>query len=279
MIDKLFRKLPIFKGKQRLARFLLSSSITNKKDFWVKGKKDCEYLIPNLIENIGFEIFINGIFEEETSNFFVDRIRQNGVFLDLGANIGTVSIPLIKERPDIKIVCVEAAPWIFSYLQKNLARNNMHNVIAVNKVLFYSDNEIVNFYSPNDQFGKGSLSPVFTDKVVKVKSIKIDSLLTDLKIENVDLIKIDVEGYEYHVFKGATELLSRHDAPDILFEFVDWAEENAKGIEIGDSQRILKDMGYKIFYFKEKGELMEVSDILLQGFFMLFATKKQSRDK
>jgi len=63
----------------------------------------------------------------------------------------------------------------------------------------------------------------------------------------VDFIKIDVEGYEYHVFKGAETTLSRPDAPDILFEFVDWAEEKAAGIAIGDAQRILKSYGYRIF--------------------------------
>ena len=279
-MDALFRRLPIFKGKQRLARLLYSNSIANKKDFWVKGKHDCEYFLPNLIENIGFEIFINGIFEEETSDFFASALPANGVFLDLGANIGTISIPLIKKRQDIKIVCVEAAPWIFNYLQKNLARNDAQNVTAINKVLFYTDNEEVNFYSPSDKFGKGSLSPVFTDKLVKVKTVKIDSLIKDLGLGKVDIIKIDVEGYEYHVFKGAIELLGKADAPDILFEFVDWAEGNAKGIEVGGAQQILLDLGYHIYCFDNKSKHMkELKGVIKEGFFMLFASKKYAGSK
>lgn len=275
MVEAIFRKLPLFKGKQRLARFLLRDSIYTKKSIWVKGKYDCEYLLPNLIENVSFEIFINGIFEQETSDFFIDILPQNGVFLDLGANIGSISIPLCRKRPDVKLVCVEAAPWIFEFLQKNLARNNMHEVVAVNKVLFYSDEEEVNFYSPEDKFGKGSLSPVFTDKLVKVRTIKVDTLVKSLKIDKVDVIKIDVEGYEYHVFKGATELLMREDAPDILFEFADWAEENAKGVLVGASQKILKDCGYKIFYFdKDISKMKESTEIITKGFYMLFASKR-----
>ena len=274
-MDSLFRKLPLFKGKERLARFILRNSIAQKRNIWVKGKYNCEYFIPNTIESIGFHIFINGIYEEETSSFLAAHIPENGVFLDLGANIGSITIPLQKKRGDIKIVCVEAAPWIFTYLQKNLARNNTQNIKAINKVLFYSDNEEVNFYSSDVKFGTGSLSPVFTDKVVKVKTIKIDSLISELGIKKVDMIKIDVEGYEYHVFKGATELLSRQDAPDILFEFVDWAEDKARGINAGDSQRILKEMGYTLFYFKKSmKELEAVNGILTKGFFMLFATKR-----
>ncbi|HEX4374035.1 MAG TPA: FkbM family methyltransferase [Puia sp.] len=231
--------------------------------------------MPNLTENIGFEIFINGIYEEETSDFFADKIPLNGVFLDLGANIGAVSIPLIKKRKDIEVICVEAAPYIFTYLQKNLERNHATNVTAINKALFYTDNEEINFYSKDDKFGKGSLSPVFTDEIIKVKTIKIDSLLKDLNISKPDIIKIDVEGYEYHVFKGATELLRKEDAPDIVFEFVDWAEENAKDVAVGAAQKLLMDMGYRIYYFNKQTEQMKESvDVLKKGFFMLFATKK-----
>jgi FkbM family methyltransferase len=277
LIDSLFRKLPLFKGKERLARILLNTSLSSKKGIWVNGKYGCEYILPNLKESIGFEIFINGIYEQETSDFFADHLPVNGVFLDLGANIGGITIPLYKKRKDVKIVCVEAAPWIFSYLQKNLARNNAHGIDAINKVLFYTDDEEVNFYSPDEKFGKGSLSPVFTDKVVKVRTIKVDSLLRDLQIKKVDIVKIDVEGYEYHVFKGAIELLSRADAPDILFEFADWAEENAKGVTVGSAQQILFDMGYRIFYFnKEKEKMVRLGEVIKKGFFMLFATKKQS---
>jgi FkbM family methyltransferase len=48
------------------------------------------------------------------------------------------------------------------------------------------------------------------------------------KVNKVNFIKIDVEGYEYTVFKGGKELLSQDDAPDIFLEFVDWAEGLSK---------------------------------------------------
>ena len=271
--DAFFRSLPLFKGKERLAKMLFSGHMRDR-DFWVRGKYGCEYLIPNIIENIGFEIFINGVYEQKTSDFIVSNLPENGVFLDLGANVGAITVPVQARRNDVKVICVEAAPWIYDYLVKNLTRNHAGGVNHLNNALFYTDNEILNFYSPLEKFGKGSLSPVFSDTIIPVTTIKVDTLVKEFGLEKVDLIKIDVEGYEYHVFQGAATLLGSMDAPDIIFEFVDWAEEAAKGAEVGSSQKILREMGYKIFYFNDNQAKEEVTGILTKGFFMLYATKK-----
>jgi FkbM family methyltransferase len=271
----IFRKLPLFKGKFRLAKFLFKKNIKKAKDIWIKGKYGCVYLLPNLIENVSFEIYVNGIYEQDTSDFLAKNIPSGGVFLDLGANIGAISTPLSKRRRDIRIICVEAAPRVFGYLEKNLAGNGLTDIYKVNKALFYTDNDELDFFSPDEKFGKGSLSPVFTADAQKVTTIKLDTLIRQLNLPKVDLIKIDVEGYEYHVFKGAETLLSGQEAPDILLEFVDWAEELAKDISIGDAQRLLKSCGYRIFYFSEnKTAMVEVKEIIITGSYMLYATKK-----
>jgi FkbM family methyltransferase len=277
-IDSIFRKLPVFRGKGRIARILFKRKIERDKDLIVIGKFGCEYRIPNVLENIGFDIFINGIYEQQTSEFIAGKMPVNGVFLDLGANIGAITIPIHNKRKDIKIICVEAAPAVYSYLLQNLSRNQADEVYSVNKALFYTDNERVGFYSPEGKYGKGSLSPVFTEKVVYVETIKLDTLLSELGIQKVHIIKIDVEGFEYHVFKGAGSLLSGKDAPDIIFEFVDWAEQSAGGIDIGSAQQLLIDKGYRIFYFNDVGEMKKVEGILKTGYSMLFATKKEIKN-
>jgi FkbM family methyltransferase len=274
LIDAIFRSFPVFRGKDRLARIIFKRKIKNKNCFWIRGKGGCEYLVPNIIENVGFEIFVNGIYEQGTSDFIIERLPSNGVFLDLGANIGAITIPVQSKRKDIRIYCVEAAPWVYEFLERNLERNEVTNVKTFNKALFYTDSETLNFYSPEEKFGKGSLSPVFTEKVIPVITMRVDTLLEKQGVAKVDMIKIDVEGYESHVFKGAAALLARSDAPDIIFEFVDWAEAAANRAKAGDAQQILKDLGYRIFYFRETGKMKEAQEIIKTGFCMLFATKK-----
>jgi FkbM family methyltransferase len=271
----IFRKLPLFKGKLRLAAFLCRKSIRKAKDIWIKGKYGCVYLLPNLVENVSFEIYVNGIYEQDTLDFLVKKISPGGVFLDLGANIGAISAPLSRRRKDIRIVCAEASPRLFAYLEKNLAGKGVADIYTINKALYYTDNDELDFFSPDEKFGKGSLSPVFTTVAQKVTTIKLDTLIGQLGLPKVNLIKIDVEGYEHHVFKGGEALLSGEEAPDIFFEFVDWAEELAKDISIGDAQRLLRSYGYRIFYFNGGKKVMnEVKGVILTGSYMLYATKK-----
>jgi len=230
-----------------LARMLLANAVENRTDVEVKGKYNSSYILPNIKENVGFDIFINGAYEPDVQDLICKLLPKNGCLLDLGANIGSIIVPVAMRRPDILAIGVEAAPWIFAYLKENVFRNHLQNVKLVNKALFDQDDVELDFFSPHDKYGKGSLSPVFTQDAITIETKKVDTLVKELDIEKVDLIKIDVEGFEYFVFKGAANLLQRPNAPVVIFEFVDWAEKRAMGLQAGDAQRLLMDMGYQLY--------------------------------
>jgi FkbM family methyltransferase len=272
-MDALFRSLPFFKGRNRLAGLLFRNKLQRSKDILVEGKYGCRYLLPNLIENVSREIFISGIYEKETSELLAERSPRNGVFLDLGANIGAISVPLYKKRKDLRIVGVEAAPWLFPYLQRNFGQNGLGSATLVNRALFNKDNQDIDFFAPDVKFGKGSLSPTYTDKATKVRTITLDTLIGQLRLPRVDTIKIDVEGHEYHVFQGAEKLLGRSDAPDILFEFEDWAERAAE-LAPGTAQNYLISKEYTLYRVGEGARLIPMSQPITKGGTLLLATKK-----
>ena len=231
-------------------------------------------MIPNLKENIGFEIYINGIYEQETIDFILTRLSgTDGVFLDIGANIGAITIPVCKQLENLQVICVEAAPWVSKYLKHNIQLNELKNVQVLDNAISDRDGDSVMFYSPHEKFGKGSMAPVFTEEGTTVKTTTIDAIALSLNAR-VRLIKIDVEGFEYKAFCGGAEVLKNKDAPDILFEFVDWAEELA-GEKIGSSQGVLMDYGYDLYTFL-KGKIVErLSHPLLKGGHLIFATKNK----
>ena len=90
----------------------------------------------------------------------------------------------------------------------------------------------------------------------------------------MDFIKVDVEGYEYFVFKGAADILQKKNSPDILFEFLDWAEAALPDRQAGDAQRLLKGYGYTL-YELIGSKLIALPGIITNRSGMLFATKKK----
>lgn len=272
-MENLFRALPDFRGKRRLARYVFSSKIANDFDVLVRGKLDCVYKLPNLNEAVAFEIFVNGIYEKHTHEFLVKHIPQGSVYLDLGMNIGSVAIPLLTRRPDVRCIGVEAAPWVYEYLLYNIKANGLQErITCINKALAAKEIGPVPFYSPHGQFGKGSLSPVFTKEAIMVETVTIDNLLASMNIKEVGMVKIDIEGFEYFAFAGGSKLLQSPGAPDIVFEYVDWAEERAN-LDKGSAQELLLKYGYHL-YSMNKGVIKPLKGIFNKGGAELFASKR-----
>ena len=270
---KFLTKIPNFKGKRRLAKFLLGRDFSIKKDIVVAGKYNLKYLIPNLIENIGFDILVNGVYEMETLEFIIDRLPANGIFLDVGANIGAIVLPVCRLRSDISAIAVEASANVFLYLKRNVEINEIGNILIKQIAISQRDDEKLEFYSPAKEYGKGSFSPVFTKTPEIVHTITIETLLRRENIKVLDFIKVDVEGYEYFVFKGAETIFKNSGAPDILFEFLHWTEELIPGLKIGDAQRLLLTYGYSIYKIVDN-RTVPMDSILTEGSAMLFASKK-----
>ena len=273
MLDKILRRLPTFRGKYRVMKFLYGQMLKSTQEILLEGKYSCKYFLPNLTENVGLDIFINGIYEEETVNFLNRIIPPNGKFMDIGANIGAISIPLSKRRGDIQVLAVEAAPWIFEYLEKNVSVNQLRNISLVNNAVFDTDNVEMDFFSPREKYGKGSLSPVFSQDGIKILTRQVDTIIREYSFESVNTLKVDVEGFEHFVFKGALNLLKSDNPPDIVFEFVNWAEALAMGLSPGSAQRLLKDYCYDLYKI-EKSKLVKLDNVLESGAAGLFATKR-----
>ena len=86
------------------------------------------------------------------------------------------------------------------------------------------------------------------------------------------MIKIDIEGFEYFAFMGGKQLLQGPNAPDILFEFVYWAEEKAN-LQKGSAQQVLLNWGYTLYNLVPGKQPMRLNNILTSGGAQILATR------
>ena len=244
VLSSLLQALPLFRGKRRIGRAIMNiSGITEKTNFLIETGAGRFYL-PNLKDMISIDLFINGYYEKGLVDMLERNIPADGVFVDVGANIGSISIPLSRMRPDIRIIAVEASPWIFNILKKNIELNNSINISTCNFAVFSESGKTLPMYAPKDLFGKGSLKAVYTENAEMVETITIDDIKKKFSLPAIHYIKVDVEGFEASVFSGMTEF-SVSDKPKIIFEFSEWAEK-AAGFKPCEAQSVILSKGYKI---------------------------------
>jgi FkbM family methyltransferase len=228
------------------------------------------FSVPNLVENVSFELYVNGIYEKETIDHICMTVPKNGVFIDVGANIGAISIAVAKKRPDLKIFAFEASPLVYSYLKENKDQNQCRNLTIYNLAIHDIGGVELPFFSPKELNGKGSFAPVFTDEAVMVTTISLDEFFTKEKLIP-HFIKIDVEGYELSVLRSMNFFLTDNAECPVLFEFGDWTEL-AAGFEIGGAQIFLTELGYNLYTFPDE---KVIKTPLEEGAEMILAKKHE----
>ena len=230
---------------------------------------------PSLEEPMAVAIFANGVYEPDTVAGILNRIPKNGVYVDVGANIGAIALPVARQRSDVRVICVEADPGMATVLRSNVAENALRNITVAECLAGSCSKEAVRFYTaPPDRFGMGSVGPQFDRPPILLRQVALDELLDDLGIDNVDIVKLDVEGSELEVLKGLARRRTASRSPKVLFEFCDWAEERIEGQQPGAAQAFLHSLGYRTFRLGRRGGVgAPVDQPLSTGFAMLLSQR------
>ncbi len=199
---------------------------------------------------IPVEIMNFGNYETIELEMVMKLYRGQGVFLDIGANIGWYSINVSRAMPDAKIHAFEPIPNTFSYLIKNLVLNNTSNVIPHNIGFAEQDGELDFFYY-KEVAGNTSLAKLSRrDSLERLTSNvrRLDEFVENNSLE-VEFIKCDVEGAELLVFKGGTGLIEKQK-PIVFTELLrKWAA--SFGYHPQDVVELFFSMGYGCFTYEE----------------------------
>ncbi len=175
---------------------------------------------------------------------FIRRSLPPGsTFVDVGANIGTYTVPASAAvGPNGKVIAIEPHPFIFEYLKRNVAGNQLQNVLTVNAAVGATRKNALMRYE-KDNPGQTHVISQFHAEATKVPMARLDDILSDLGIANVAYLKIDVEGYELYVLRGAKRIIDGSSSIIIQIELVDSNTERY-GHPAGDAAEFLFSMGF-----------------------------------
>lgn len=163
-------------------------------------------------------VWLSGIYEVATTKFFQKVIREGDIFIDIGANCGSLTMVAASVIGQGKIYAFEPNPRVYSRLQKNLDSNpEIEAIVKTFPLGVGAEKGQLFLYEDMNYLGNSYISPVISEIAVEV--ISLDDWSERENLERVDIIKIDVEGMEYEVLRGSKSILEKYH-PIIYFETI-----------------------------------------------------------
>ncbi|MBC5773482.1 FkbM family methyltransferase [Pontibacter sp. KCTC 32443] len=185
-----------------------------------------------------------GLHEFSDMGFLLHFLREDDLFVDVGANIGSYSI-LASGVCKAKTIAIEPSTVTYNRLMRNVRVNGLESLITTLNIGLGGENTSMFFTKSLD-----TINHIVTDAESIGEKEKIDIITLDSIIINVNqplLLKIDVEGFEAQVLKGATHTLSNPNLKAIIIEL------NGSGLRYSynedDIRMQLKEAGFRSFSY------------------------------
>ena len=222
----------------------------------------------DLAQFVDRTIYCTGEWEPLETRLIADLLEPGDTFVDVGANIGYFTL-LASRRvgPEGRVIAVEANPRTFTLLEANVRLNACTNV-ALHHVAAGEAAGFATLFEREAGNAGGDQVDFTGDGTIEVK--RLDALVGE---QPVRLIKLDIEGAEAKALRGATGLLGRADAPDLVFEFT---PKFLSGM--GDDPReligLLERLGYRLQTIGNAGRVPASEGIHAAEQTYLYCTKR-----
>lgn len=191
----------------------------------------------------------------EKDNFLViqESVKKDDVAIDIGAHIGLMAVVLGKTvGANGKVYSFEPTPKSFEVLNKTIQLNHLQKiVILVNKAVS-SGSGTIEFNADNENVSNSIISYEYNTghKKITVQVISVDDFVNETGLQRLNFIKIDAEGVELDVLKGAKQTLRDFDCKIILALHPVAIE--AKGDSLADIYDLLAAFGYRVYWQKKE---------------------------
>lgn len=207
----------------------------------------------DLHEGIDFAIYLLGMFERSTVKTYEKLLSPGDTALDIGANIGAHTLPLARAvGAQGRVIAFEPTTYAYRKLVRNVSLNPaLEPRIRTEQVMLSEQNHSspcpALYSSWNLSNTKTSRHPKHLGQMMETTGaagVRLDDYVIRSGLRRIDFIKIDVDGNECAVLRGAQQTLRNH-RPKILMEFMPYGLEES-GHSLKELMALLKFTGYKI---------------------------------
>lgn len=200
------------------------------------------------------KILCTGYFERWVDDFLSSSLKPGHVALDVGANSGCHTLVMASAVGQAgRVLAFEPNPRMFDRLQANVKLNRFEHVAIFPMAVSDAPGQLKLFIPAQADYNQG-LGSVHRANLedscdeVSVETATLDAIVLANQLQRLDLIKIDVEGHELQVFKGAEQTLKKFK-PILVFEFSERQWRNA-GVTPQEVENFLNDLGYELFVMR-----------------------------
>ncbi len=203
----------------------------------------------DLNEMIDSAIYYEGCFEPSVTSIIKKYVKKGMYVFDIGANVGCHALPLSKLVGEKgKIFAFEPMSRAFSKLKQNVGLNDFKNIV-LEKIALSDINRKEDSIHFRSSWPKDSIEVDKQKEKEEVEFLKLDDYVDINKIQKINFIKLDVDGYECKVIRGGTNVLKKF-RPMIIAEFGESTLEEA-GDSLEELIDLLASLGYSFYSEKE----------------------------
>jgi FkbM family methyltransferase len=201
----------------------------------------------DMASNFGIRVTSAEGYEPETKALLVSFLKPGMAFVDLGANEGFFSVIAARAvGPTGRVLAIEPQSRLGPVIRRNLELNDAANVTLA-QVAISAEAGVAEFnLAPDTNSGSSGLSRAtrYANPTQSVRTLTLDLCLQEHALTMVDVMKIDIEGYEYEAVLGAKELFRTLKVRRLLIEIHDKLL-SARGLRPQDISDFLLSCGYE----------------------------------